>query len=251
MDLRLFFSVIGRFKLLVIAGVVLAACLAVFSVGKPELRNGKPALKYRKAAQYGTYTRVLLTAPTVAEIKDAGPTGGVSPLDIQSSIQAGLPGLATVYASFVGSDAIRSELYSTTHVNGLVAGSPVKVDPFGGGGYLPIVSIEAVADTPEGAVKLGGAVLPALKTYLKQLQRAGQLPLSETAGLTLLNQPAQVFVVRPHSKMLPIGVFIVALGAVFGLAFLLENLRPRVKLAAPPQEAVAPADLGVRGRAVS
>ena len=253
MDLRLFFSVVRRFKWLVLAGFLFAACLAVFSVAKPGLANGKPTLTYRKAEQFGTYTRVLLTAPTLEQIKADGSTAGVSPLDIQSSIQASLPGLATIYASFISSDGVRAELYKETHIKAaLVAGSPVKVDPFSGGAYLPIVSIEAVSDTPQHAVALGAAAMPALKAYLRQLQASGALPVGQTAGLSVLNAPVQVFVVRAHSKMLPIGVFIVALGAVIGLAFLLENLRPRVRLAAPA-EAVSPPELELtaRGRAVS
>jgi hypothetical protein len=234
MDLRLLLSVVGRFKLLVIGGLVVGIALAVLSVARVDTGHGAPSIAYRTTEQWGTYTRVLLTAPPLSEL--GGNTAAAQAS--QASIQASLPGLATVYGSFVSSDAVRKMLFKQGHV-GLLAGTPVKVDPYGGSAYLPILSIEAVSTSPERAQELAVASVPALAQYLKNLESQGTLPSSQRAVLSVLNGPTAPFLVRGHSLKLPMAVFVVVLFATIGLAFILENLRPRVRLVPSAEESAA------------
>ena len=47
--------------------------------------------------------------------------------------------------------------------------------------------------------------------------------------LTLLNRPYQAKVYAQPSKTLPVAIFLTVLIATIGMAFILENLRPRIR----------------------
>jgi hypothetical protein len=255
MDLRLFASVVGRFKVLVIAGLILGILLAVLSVTRVNIVHGRPSLSYRKPEEWATYSRLLLNAPSIESLTKSGAgNSGASVYDVQSSIQASLPGLATVYASFVSSDGVRQILARHGRVNGLLAGTPAQVNPYGGGGYLPIVTIEAVSDSPVHAVSLGNRTVKAFSTFVNQQQAAGGVPAGQRINLSVLNAPNKPVLVRGHSKTLPAAVLVVVLFATFGLVFLLENLRPRVRLVPKASELPQASELSpdiARDRAAS
>jgi hypothetical protein len=240
-DLRLFASVVGRFKVLVIAGLIIGIVLAVLSVTRVHIVHGKPSFSYRKPEEWATASRVLLNAPSIEDLKRSGAgAGGTSVYDVQTSIQAGLPGLATVYASFVSSDGVRRILARQGALYGTLVGTPNQANPYGGGGYLPILTIDALSDSPVHAVTLGTRGFVAFSEFVNQQQAAGGVPAGQRVTLSLLNAPNKPVLVRGHSKTLPAAVFVVVLFATVGLAFLLENLRPRVRLVPPKASELPP-----------
>jgi hypothetical protein len=65
-------------------------------------------------------------------------------------------------------------------------------------------------------------------TYLKNQQRAAQIPAAQRIDLQILKRSTRPVVIEPLKKTLPIAIFLAVAVATVGLAFVLENLRPRV-----------------------
>ena len=56
MDLKLYFQVLWRFRLLTICGLLLAASLAFLSYVNVSYTDGRPTLTYRENEQWASYT---------------------------------------------------------------------------------------------------------------------------------------------------------------------------------------------------
>jgi capsular polysaccharide biosynthesis protein len=95
------------------------------------------------------------------------------------------------------------------------------------GNVLPIVQITALSYSAPASRALGNRAAAALAQYVDAQQKANGVPPAERIQLRVLNRAAQTSLVTPRSKTLPIGIFVVVLFATIGLAFVLENLRPR------------------------
>ena len=233
MDLEFFLDVIGRFRLLV-AGFFLFGCLlAILSVATINTSHGL-GLKWRQAEQWQASGRLLLTAPPLRNASSAT-AAGQSAINAYVAVQQSLPGYASLYASFVQSGAVLKNVEKPGGVQGAVLGTPVDANPGGGGGYLPMISIEALSDTPEHAILLGNRAVAALARYVAAQQARQGVPSSQRIQLQVVNAPGDgpksLTLVKPHSKKLPLAILFVVLLAGVGLAFVLENLRPRVRLA--------------------
>ena len=73
----------------------------------------------------------------------------------------------------------------------------------------------------------------ALIEYIEEQQRANGIPKEQRVVLAVVNEPklgrGRTELLSGRSMTMPIVVFCVVLFATFGLAFILENLRPRVR----------------------
>jgi hypothetical protein len=67
----------------------------------------------------------------------------------------------------------------------------------------------------------------ALRGYLEEQQAANQVPDSDRVVLEEVLQARKAGIYQPRSKTMPIVIFLAVGFATMGLAFLLENLRPR------------------------
>lgn len=227
MDTTHLLRVIGRFKWVVIAGFVVAVALAFFSVAKVD-RNRSPYVSFRKPQVWASYARILVAQPgfTVGStLAGANPTTSQA-LDTTSAADSRMPALATIYASFVTGDAVRSIIERNGPMNGQLQSSVLPVGP-NGGGLLPVVSIAALADSKQTALRLGGRATAALRTYVDQQQQENGVPAGQRVQLIVLNKAGQLTLYKPRSKTLPIAVFLVIMFASIGFAFLLENVRPQ------------------------
>ena len=72
----------------------------------------------------------------------------------------------------------------------------------------------------------------ALQTYITERQRASDTPLSDRAVIVPVVRPIRAELFQPRSKTMAMVVFLAVMFVAVGLAFLLENLRPRVVEAA-------------------
>jgi hypothetical protein len=235
MDLRLVFRVVRRFKLLVLAGALLGAALAVLSVANVSFAGGKPELTYRKSEEWASYARLLLTTPSLragSSLVDPASPNAAAAIEAQATIQAQLPSLATLYSSFVTGDDVTRILLEGGPINGILAANALQAP--NGGGVLPIIQITAMSDTPLHSQQLGDRAATSLATYIDRTQKASQP--ERRVQLRVLNRAGQTELVGPRSKMLPMVVFLVVLFGAVGLALMLENTRPR------PVEAAEPAD---------
>ena len=149
--------------------------------------------------------------------------------------------LANLYAQLATSDVVRQILLQDGRLNGAIEAAPVAT--------VNGVSVASLAlhrrychDTPTGT----GARQPAVAgflTYLEREQQRSKIPAQQRVVLEVVKQPTVGELLKGRPKTLPVIVFMTVMLAVCGIAFALENLRPRIK---PPIEEVRPA--AVRGR---
>jgi hypothetical protein len=108
---------------------------------------------------------------------------------------------------------------------------------------LPLISIAGLADSPARAESLVGRATVALKQYVANQQNQNSIKTKNRIELDTVKLPTKAKLLAGPSKTLPLLVFLVVLAATCALAFVLENLKPRVKLAARvPAEAPAASD---------
>jgi hypothetical protein len=229
MDLQLASRVLWRFKWIVLAGMVLGAVLAVLSFMK--ISDGK--LTYRKDEVWAATARVLVAQPGFRLGNSL--TGPATPTDTndaatQAAAEARLPTLATLYATFVTGDAVTKILKESGPIKGKITAASIPGGP-SNSQVLPIVSITATGTSKAAAASLSNRAASALATWVDSQQAANGVPRDSRILLRGLNRagedPNTLELIGPRSKTLPIVVFLAVAFATMGLAFLLENLRPR------------------------
>ena len=92
---------------------------------------------------------------------------------------------------------------------------------------LPLIDLTAIADTPQGAMMLASRTAKALETHVREQQAANEVPPADRVVIEEVMKPKGAVVFQPRSKTMPIVVFLAVMLAVSGIAFLLENVRPR------------------------
>ena len=94
---------------------------------------------------------------------------------------------------------------------------------------LPLIDLVAIATTPRGAVDLAQRSASALTTYIEQQQVTNNVPTADRVVVEQVVRPKPPEIFQPRSKTMPMVVFLATMLATVGLAFLLENLRPRAR----------------------
>jgi capsular polysaccharide biosynthesis protein len=227
MDLALFLRVIWRFKFLVFGGVILAIALATFSLAKVSIVHGKPKLTYRKTLTYESGATVLIT-------QRGFPWGSVS---ANASAASRLTSLASFYAQLASSDAVKERLHLQPGNTGGVTARPVVDMTTGYGLPLPMLEIDGISTSPRGAVELTTSATRAFISYVAQQQQAAGTAPQNRVVLQVMNPAQAPVVVAPRKKTLPIMIFMLVLTAAVGLAFILENLRPSVRVVSDQADA--------------
>jgi hypothetical protein len=230
MDLRLYGRVIWRFRLVVLLGLVLAVLLALLSYVKVSFKGRSLSFTYRQAETWQSNTRLLVsggrgfpqgqayTGPNRATAKPA--SGDVATADFT--------GLAVYYKQLANSDAVQRILARDTSLHGSMVAS-YDVDSTTKS-PLPVVIISGIAPTPEMARRIAARGTVAFRTYLDRRASAAGIPPKERVQLNVLNAPLGAELIVKRKKTLPIVVFLTVMIAAIGLAFVLENLRPPIRL---------------------
>jgi len=219
-DLSLYFRVFWRFRFLVAAGLLLAIALSFLSFVRVDL-NGSTALRYREPEKWTSSTTLLVQPPGFT-------WGEVSSADL--SVVNTYGSLALLYAKLATSDAVKRIV---------LRGGPIKpatidatyvsqtpADP--NGAPLPLISISATAPSPQRAVSAVSRQTAAFVSYLSDQQAQHGIRPGKRVRVSLIQQAQPAELIKGRSKTLPIVVFLTVMLAVIGLAFMLENLRPRV-----------------------
>jgi capsular polysaccharide biosynthesis protein len=136
--------------------------------------------------------------------------------------------LAVLYSQLATGDQVRLLMRRDGPLRGQIIASPVV----GGGEFktqLPMIDLTAISTTPRGAIHLAQRSSNALTTYIRDKQRASNVPATDRAMIVPVVRPAKVVLFRPRSKTMPIVVFLAVAFVTVGLAFVLENLRPVVR----------------------
>ena len=242
MDLRLYFQVLWRFRLLTVCGLLLAASLAFLSYVNVGYASGRPTFTYRESQQWAGYTKLFVTQegfpwgysvmPSVDAIDPAAPPSGVN---LRFADQSRFTNLAILYAQLATSDPVRMIMRETGPVRGRVIAAPVLAlnNP---GSPLPIISLAGISASPASAKALAERVTAAIQEYLRRQQESNDIPTSDRVQVQVLEAPRAAQLFQGRSLTLPIVVFLALMTATTALAFVLENLRPGAR------PAIAPAD---------
>jgi hypothetical protein len=219
-DLQLAIRVLWRFRLLVIPGLVLAATLAFLSMVRVNV-SGSPHFSYRAQPQYESTTSVFVTThgfPWGSLNLHAGPNDPNAPR----------------YLTLATSGPVMKRLAQTGPINGVITAYPILAPD---STTLPLLGLSAVAATPEGAMTLARRHLVAFQTWLKTSQvKAGTDP-DQRIVLEPVTGPLPATLLMGRKKTKPIMIFLAMSVAVIGLAFVLENLRPRIRTVPEAQPA--------------
>ena len=235
MDFRLYADVVSRHRKLVISGLVLAFSLAFLMM----VRVGPEGIAYRQSQEWSSTSRLGVT-------QQGFPWGrlfaqGASTLTpAEQAKRLGIPvtdpnrfkDLAFLYAELAASDPVRRLMLRSGPIEGEVVAKPVISDY---GITLPLIDVTAIAKTHDEATALARRASSALALYVEQQQRSNRVPASDRVIIQRLLRADEATLVKPRPKSIPIVVFLVVMAGTIGLAFLLENLRPSVKLVSDPQ----------------
>ncbi len=231
MDLSLYGKVLWRFRKLVIGGVVFAILLSILSVAK--VTSG--GLVYRKPEVWQSTSTVLLTQHGFPWGRATLPSSEVGQ-GSEFADPTRFASLTDLYSQFANSDQVKAMMRRR--------GAPktwkllaTPVQPANPSSTLPVILLAGQADTPGDAVKATLLGRSAFLEYVAQEQRSADIPGSQRIDIQTIQSATIPKVFLPRKKTLPIVILLAVLSATFGLAFVLENLRPRaapVKIAASP-----------------
>jgi hypothetical protein len=226
MDLALYGRVLRRFWPLVVTGVILASSLAFLSL----VRVTSHGLVYRKPMVWQSQAVLLLNAPGFQYGRTLIPaprTGGSAPPQYMN-----LAGLTDVYSQFANGDDVR-RLMRREGAPRTWSITAAPVVPTISGADLPVIVLSSRANSASEAVSAVNYGRRALVEYVERQQQVAKIPTDQRINLQIVQRAAAPVVVEPRKKTLAVVVFGALLVATVGLAFILENLRPRVRAVAP------------------
>jgi hypothetical protein len=229
-DLALFFRVLWRFRIIVAAGILIAIALSSLSFVRVTFKGGTPHIAYRQQQTWQSQETFLITAHGVpwAKLNNADGVG-----------QGGLAGLSAFYAQLANSDAVQALLRKSGPVDGSMVAAPAVDNVTSIRAPLPFVSIQGLAASQAKAVDIARRGAEAFRTYVIDQQNSASIPPDNRVEIQVLSSAKKAVLLQGRKKTLPIVILMTILIATVGLAFILENLRPRVR----PLQAESTADL--------
>ena len=93
----------------------------------------------------------------------------------------------------------------------------------------PFINLDALATNPQHAVRLAHRATAAFIGYLDSQQDAAGIPQPQRVTLQIVHEPKGATLAGSRKYTVAIVLFLVALIAAVALAYVLENLRPRVR----------------------
>jgi hypothetical protein len=249
MDLNLYARVIWRFRALVLAGLLVAVALALLSLFRVTFKGG-PTLHYRQSQTYQSSSTLLVTQTgfpwgrTVFPytVQTSRTPGGGQSYTTQFADPSRFSDLALFYANLANSDSVQSLLRKSGPLHGTMFAQPVLTGPNSRPTPLPLISIVGASTSPAAAIETAQRGTTAFESYLSSQQQKAKIPSKQRVVVQLLNRATTADVVTKRKKTIAFVVFITVMLATLGLAFIFENLRPRVA----PLPAVADADAQAR-----
>lgn len=229
MDLRLYSQVLLRFRLLIASGLVLALALMFLTVARVSVSDGSilPKFEYREQEVWSSRARVALTQPGF-------PWGRAIP-KADHGDPARLYALAELYAQFAKSDPVQA----LARRDGPLPGGFTAEAVDGSIGKLPFVTIVGTSNSPAGARAVADRGVQALRRYVVSNQQMADIKPSKRVYLEVVWRARPAEPVQGRRMTLPVVVFLTVMMAVIALAFVLENLRPRVRTVESTPERVS------------
>ena len=252
MDLNTYIRVLWRFRVVTISGFILAVLLGGVSMAKFSF-NGGPTLSYRQQPTYQATTRLLVTQKGFPWGRSILPgLQGTTPDQVQqqrSGMEFADPNrfatLAVLYAQLLNGELLQARLRKRLPSGVLLGAQPVTNSPTNA--VLPLVDVMGTAGSQalaERTSKLGASLF---QSYIANQQGAAKIEPSQRVLLDEVS--TQTLLVAGRKKTIPIIAFLTVMIGTIGLAFLLENMRPRAEQEWPekkPDELVRPEELAQR-----
>jgi hypothetical protein len=230
--------VLWRFRVVVALGVVLGLLLAIVAVVRIDFVDGSPKLTARTPVEWVSTSMMQVTQP--------GFPDGYSQLgDTLATPQSGLSGqtqprfsdptryslLTGVYVLYAKSDPLERVVLRGTGPN--TRYDPLTVKSDDGSTVLPFIAMAGYGPSAEAAELVANRATAALQRYVSQRQVRAGIPPDKRTVLLVTSPASKAEVFKPRSLVRPIFLFLVPVLLAVGLAFMLENLRPRKR---PPGE---------------
>jgi hypothetical protein len=233
MELRTHLEVLWRFRLIVAAGLVVGLVLAASAVFTP---SGD----FRQKLVYSSGSTIYVTQPgfpegrILAEIPDgiASSDGGSASTSAAGKFFADpsrFSSLALLYSYLLTSDELERRM------GGLPGNAEIIAEPVVNGTgsratTLPLIAISVLAPSPRDAKRFNQVAIESLRAYVAEKQRANDVPDKDRVRLDVLSPPGEAEVAVGRSYTGAIVLFMLATLLAVGLAYVLENLRPREPL---------------------
>jgi hypothetical protein len=255
-DLQLVIRVLWRFKLLVVIGLLAAYGLAFYSYYNVELSGG-PKITPRESEQWESLTTLFVTSKgfpwgSVSDFRDEEvanpdlPAARSTPSEVDP---ARMVGLSALYMELATSDVVLKEMLTTGPIDGALQAFPVvpggnkSLDP------VPMFTLSAIGPTPQQAQQLAQRHVKAFLRVLWRRQASAGIPQYQRVVVEIVRQPQPAVLLEGRKLTRPIVIFLAVMIAVFALAFVLENMRPRVRPADGGQKHGEPMVAAPGGRA--
>jgi hypothetical protein len=135
--------------------------------------------------------------------------------------------LAILYAELATSDPVLRSIRRDGSIRGQIIATPLRDND--SGVLLPLIDLTAISNSPRAAIELASREVNALQSYLEAEQLTNGVPSSDRVVLEEIARPTSARVFQPRSKTMPAVIFLAVMFATIGLAFVLENLKPRFR----------------------
>ncbi len=231
MDLRLFGRVLWRFRVLVLVGFILAIGLSALTV----LKIGPNGLTYRDARLWSADMQLEVTQAGCPICRLYATRSSTTPGEPGAPIEPKAPivdptrfaTLALYYANEMTTDPVRQLARRGDGVTGKLIATARRDDQ--SGTLLPYIDVTSISTSAKGAMTYAERSADALNAYIREQQRLNHVPVSDRAIVQKVVHPHGANVYRSRPKTLPLVVFFAVMFATIGLAFVLENARPRIR----------------------
>ena len=238
MDLQLYLRVLWRFRFVVAVGFLVALLLSALSL----VSIGRSGVAYRQPEVWSSNATLLVTQrgfPEGRSITDLfeydvdEETGKEIARPVFSS-SSRFTELAALYAALATSDPVRQVIAERGPLPGsLVADTMTSSDD----GSLPLIQMTGTATSPDAAAETANRGATGFVESLERKQQQSDRPPSDRVVVTVVEEAEGAALVAPRKLTRPIFIFLAVMIAALGLAFVLENLRPRVRpVAAEPEK---------------
>jgi hypothetical protein len=211
--------------------VIVGSLLALTSFARVDFSSGMPTLTARA-------DEVWLSASTLFVTQEGFPWGrtifdetievegpGDEPTLIPRFGDPGrYSGLATLYVELAKGDDVRRAFSAKAPPS--VSYQPEVVKSSDGGSVLPMIYMKGFGPTPQLAEAASNVAADEFRRYLASEQAQARISKDRRVSVVVTSKAIPAQIVEPRSIVRPIFLFLLAMMAAIGLAFVLENLRP-------------------------
>jgi hypothetical protein len=238
MDLRLLLRVFWRFRLLMLAGILLGLALAFLSQVRVDLDGVKPDFAYRQQEVWRSQSTLFVT--------EKGFPSGRTTLPLEPSAGGFISryadysryvDLAVLYSELVYTDEVRSILRRSGPIRGRYRAAPVVTEADTESAlnappliHTPFLNITTFSHSPELARNLAARVSRALQEYVNLQQQRNNIAPARRVRLDVVKHPTRATLFTGRSPIRAVVIFGMVVMMTLVLAAILENMRPRVQL---------------------